>query len=403
MTRWPALATGPKADAGGLPSSLALAGGFCVFILLIALPDFSLDRPLPLPFPPPSVFVVLLAGITALAHLHRGRLPADRIAVWVIAWVILILTLTLAGFAAAGFGLESLEPFKVRLYALISLAGAFTLGRDRQGRRALVRALALAMVVDLAFQGYEMAHPSTFSEVHGRAAGLFQNPNSAAAALGSVLLALWHDLPRKSQGPLFALMAVGILGTFSRASMSGWRRVGTLGRPLGLWQGRQGSLWLFLFLAALAGFLLFVQSGMLETLHWEALNGNTLNRVRFGLGDGSAMERAEIARLGWRKIAEAPWFGYGLASPYRFSAQATHNMYLFNWIEFGILGVLLLPMILAPLALGRANDRLFMLYFLWLGCFNHNLLDARYFLLPLGFLLAGLPRTRGLQARPATP
>ena len=245
-----------------------------------------------------------------------------------------------------------------------------------------------------------MLHPSTFSEVHGRAAGLFQNPNASAGALGSVLLALWSELPRKSRGVLFAATTLGILGTFSRASMSGWLLVGVLGIPLGLWKGRQGSIWLFILLVALAGLLACIQSGLLETLHWEALNGNTLNRIRYGVGDGSTLERVTIARLGWHKVAEAPWLGYGLAAPFRFMSQGTHNMYLFNWVEYGILGVLLLPTLLLPLAKGQAHDRLFLLFSLWQGCFNHNVLDSRYFLLPLGLLLASLPPGRQ-RAKPA--
>ena len=383
-----------QTPGSGLPVPMAMAGGMATLFLLTYLPDYGLSHPLHVPVPPPSIFVFLLGATALMAYLLSGRIPFDRTAAWVFTWGFALLTLTLVGFAMVGFSLASLEPFKNRIYAIVSLFATFTLCRDRWGRWALVRVFLLALIVDLLFQGYEMSHPSTFSEVNGRAAGLFQNPNAAAAAIGGTLLALWDELPSWSKGPLFALATVGILGTFSRACMSGWLMVGILGLPVGLWKGRQGSLWMFLLLAALAAFLLFIQSGMLEILHWEALNGNTLNRIRFGVGDGSAMDRAEIARMGWAKVTESPWFGYGLAAPFRFNVLATHNMYLFNWIEHGVLGVLLLPTILLPLAWGRPNARLFLFFSLWMGLFSHNLLDARYFLLPLGFLLALLPGAR---------
>jgi len=375
----------------GMPASLAFTGGICAFLLMTRIPDYGLTNPLPMPFPAPSFFVFILGAIATVAHLLQGRFPTDRMALWLFVWAGAYLLLGGSGLALAGFGDTPLEEFKNRIYAVISLYGAFTLGRDPRGRRALVTALLLALALDLAMAGFEVLRPGTFSAVNGRAAGLFLNPTISGMAMAATLLAAWGDLPAWSQGPLFGLVTLGVLGTFSRGSMLGWLLVWLGAWPLGFWRGRQALVWNLLFLGGISLLILAIQSGLLASLHWEVLNANTLNRIQFGLGDDSAQERVQILGVAWQKIAESPWIGYGLGAPHRFHPQGTHNMFLYSWVEHGILGTLLLPALLAPLAWARPHGRMFLAFFLLMGFFSHNLLDERPFLVPLAFLLALVP------------
>jgi O-antigen ligase len=173
--------------------------------------------------------------------------------------------------------------------------------------------------------------------------------------------------------------------------MIGWALVWLLAWPMGLLRGRRAVLWNLLFLGALLVIIVIVQSGLLEVLKWDALNANTINRARIGFGDESAQTRAQIAQVAWQKISEAPWLGYGLGATFRFHPEGTHNIFLHSWVESGILGVLLFPALILPLARGRAGGQTFFIFFMLMGFFSHNLLDERSFLLPLGYLLALIP------------
>src|SRR4029078_9922083 len=64
--------------------------------------------------------------------------------------------------------------------SLVSMVGVFST-RDavRWARWSVFVAVCLALAVN----GYELFNPKTFSEVMGRSAGLYMNPNQAAAAL----------------------------------------------------------------------------------------------------------------------------------------------------------------------------------------------------------------------------
>jgi len=101
--------------------------------------------------------------------------------------------------------------------------------------------------------------------------------------------------------------------------------------------------------------------------------------------------RIALLRESWDLIHESPWWGYGAGYTYTLE-QGPHNIYVHQWLNNGIGGLLCYVWLLIAVARvfwqRRSRAGLVFIGIVTLeGLFSHNLLEERAFLVALGVLL----------------
>jgi len=274
-----------------------------------------------------------------------------------------------------------------RIYSMVFFGVCLMLfsvpGIHRLARQAMVATVLLAVALNL----YELAYPMTFSEVLGRSAGLYINPNIAGMTIVLGVLVTIDVLPQAWRGWYFGTALVGVICTFSRGGML---EAGLAGLGL-VYVGRlQRRQWMVPVLVVtgvgLVGFAL-LQMGVWDPLGTGGLNLNSLNRIAFRTGDNSFSERAQVAMKALEAIAESPLWGNGLGATRTWAATvSTHNIYLNLMMDHGVWAVLIYPLMLWSL---RSRDPLYWVILgvaLLMGLFTHNVLDLRPVLMSLACL-----------------
>lgn len=273
-------------------------------------------------------------------------------------------------------------------------------------REFLSVAAVLLLILASALNIYDWVVP-TFSQVPGRAAGFYGNPNESGMLL--VFLAALA-CTRKTvlfNYALWALASVGILLTFSRGA---WvmMLIAMLGHVyLGYLGGGRGRF-VFLLLVAVLFLVTFASylSGDLYLLAVKSpladyLDPNTLARLGargVTLDDQSAIEREFAIQLGIRYFFDSPVVGWGVGATHVWAERAsTHNMVVLMAAELGIFGVAFYVAIFALILMStRGNARLIALLCVVAGNFTHNQLEFVTNVLVLAYCIGSIevPGTR---------
>jgi O-antigen ligase len=209
--------------------------------------------------------------------------------------------------------------------------------------------------------------------------------------------------------PFVLVAAVGIVTTFSRASILGWILV------VGFWAVRSGinprKMGTVLFvLALLFGFFTSSYWSNLQTQLEErgSINAEVLQRIAFFTSKGeetdhSADERKALTKAALRKYQQHPVLGQGTGTGTAQSLEGfgerPHNGYLAMGIDHGVVGLLLLPlMVLAmiwrlPKSMVDIAVPMALFVLMW-GLFSHTVFEERYLLLTVALVSALVFRSR---------
>lgn len=382
-----------------------------LYALLLALLFFTVaDQPLgregKLPLSPtllamvmvlPFSTVVLLRAVqrhsvtTLIQPLTRNALPLLSLA------TVAVLSLLLAAFPGSYWEEGGKWIFLISysfVLVLLSLYIPYVV--------PLVRILPYLALISLALLLYslwwDMTHPGAFSELTNRAAGFPGNANFAA--LVTVMLcasaldytrmrAIWLDLV------ILLEATIMVIGTMSRSGLihlavvwavySYYRflRGGVQMREIIRMTGAYACI-AFLgvasFLPALMELDIFQKNSRLSRI----LNNEQVD-------DGSAGTRLAAAQDAIRLVNESPLLGHGTGHS-RTMQELPHNLYLQQWVNNGVFGVVAYLLFLV-LSLSTFVERRFpagqalMLVTITGSLFSHNVLDARPFLILYGVLL----------------
>ena len=230
-------------------------------------------------------------------------------------------------------------------------------------------------------------HP-LFSAVPGRAAGLYENPNTSGLILILSLSSGILAVPMSLRRPLVILVSLGVFLTFSRGS---WLVLG-VSLLLFAWQGYLGAKAMRFLLTGLGGiisalFLITMLSGSLEEFVGASpvgnyLDANTMARLggsEFG-SDDSADQRRAVAQLAIAYFLDghSQIFGYGLGYTSEWKMDiSTHNMYLLFLVEGGLFGLAFYLSLLGVIWRSASGiGRLVVFQFAAFSFFDHNLLDT---------------------------
>lgn len=288
--------------------------------------------------------------------------------------------------------------------ALFIILGAIVLARQDMRNAfsiACVFLVALATVLNI----YDFISP-TFSQVPGRSAGFYINPNQSGSALDMLPMMASTAIPATANFLVLGMAAIGLLVTFSR---SGWIIFLLGGLGLALYGRLGGGRARFVFLGIVA--LLF---GALFYAYWsgdlflfmsgsslgEFLDPNTLARLGSrgaALDDYSSLERTDVANKGFDAFLASPLLGHGVGYTYVWDDRtSTHNMLLLMGAELGMPGILLyLSLFVVMIARARGVPRLLAIMLLADGMFTHNQLDFLSSVIPIAFVIAALDNDAG--------
>jgi O-antigen ligase len=276
---------------------------------------------------------------------------------------------------------------------------------------------------------YDSLHPGTFAPITNRAAGFPGNANFAAL-VAVMLCAGGLQLPPPPNRPLqtirinashplsgvraAAINLALLITTFAIVCMT-MSRSGLINFSVlmvlflfyrlvrSTLSTKQRTLDLLsLILAALVavGFALEFSRASSATNTNSRLSRFLKNQQ---VDDGSAGTRLMAVREAITLIESSPFVGHGTGFA-RTMSELPHNIYLQQWVNNGLLGILTYAVFLASALLtflhrGSRNGVALITVAAVGGIFSHNILDQRPFLILLGLLL-GLsredPRARGI-------
>ncbi len=313
-----------------------------------------------------------------------------------------------------------LIPYGVCIVCVATLAGQHTI------TSAVLRWSILCSLILMAYSvWYDTEHPGTFAPITNRAAGFAGNANFAA--LVAVLLCagglhfgdspcslqnerpivrfynrialLQRTWPRSaivlSNSLLLIITFAIVCMTMSRSGIVNFSVLVALFLFYRLFRSdlspKQQGLELLLLvgatLAALSFLVLFSQIS-------SSIQGNSrlirlLNNQR--VDDGSAGTRMDAVREGLGLIEAAPLLGHGTGFA-RNMSELPHNIYIQQWVNNGLLGLLLylgliITAYLTFITRGSRNGVALIVIAALGGIFSHNILDQRPFLILLGLLL----------------
>ena len=287
----------------------------------------------------------------------------------------------------------------ITLGEMVMLGFAFsTLMISPKRVRVATSACMLLALFDVGMNILDFIHPH-FSNVPGRAAGLYINPNISGMVLAMIMLCGIESVTARLRWLFVLACGLGVLVTFSRGAWILW---GIAVVWLGLHSRTRNIKRKFAITTLAAalglGFLLVVFSGALGsrlegTPVARYLDANTLARLGVGsssTGGESAAIRGEAAQFALQAAAQKPFFGHGCGYVDEWTFPVgPHDMYLRFLAEGGVLG--LIYYLLLMVLLWRSSSglgRILVLQIIIANFFSHNMLESPAVIVVVTFLLA---------------
>lgn len=353
--------------------------------------------------------VLIVPVLFAEPHLTL-RLLREPLVWW---FVVFVLSAVVWMTFAHDFERDALATLRPRIAALGLFYTVAVLGT--QCKRPLVGLLIVAMVLlACATTWFDVLRPYRFLQQgqdfagSGRGAGLFVNPNIAAAFIGGATIVALPLIPMLLRGALVLAAVIGIVPTFSRAGYIYAVIFLILPMFMRLLDRKQALLVLItvpaLVVATAASYDYLMHASDDQNLH------NVIRRLDWFRGlepeDDAVSARLHGAQVAWNMFLDAPLTGMGIgATLNELTVQiGPHNMYLLFMAEQGFFGVALyLTLIwliarrgrqLAKTALDREDSEvgkamiLLALFFVAYSFFSHNVLEEPHIIYLLAFLTA---------------
>jgi O-Antigen ligase len=347
---------------------------------------------------------VLAFIILSLPLLARQVITSDILQLPIVAWCAGYAWITIIWFIMGSQSEMSWQEVRWRILAIFEILCFLALFMDAKAIRFAQHALVVAVHIGTVINVYELFVPMSFSNVSGRSAGLYVNPNTSAEALvlgmilGITVLPVWY------RGGFILFTGIGVFATYSRAGLIGWL-IAVTGLMLGRFIGVRQLVRTGLIALLLVGVALLPKTDQILTALEGAgsLNPDTRERLAWlmdplGVEDSSSWGRKAIAQQAWERVGEHPLLGEGTGEVHTGLDIPPHNQFLSYMIDHGVVGAMLIPLLLLTLlwrAQGSCRPVVFIFsgVVLWFSFFTHQLLNNAYNLLLLA-LVAALVATR---------
>jgi O-antigen ligase len=315
-------------------------------------------------------------------------------------WSIIYVGYVTGTFALLARGGSDAKPVTVAIeFLLITWALVLLMAEPRRLKVASTT-IALTALVSTAINVFDFLVP-TFSEVLGRAAGFYGDPNISGNWIAMAMIVGLAAVPRRLRFAFMTICGVGVLVTFSRGAWLIWGIAFAFAYQqghVGLRRRSKFNLRLnwIVGLVLGGGFLVLVFSGALGEVIGKSslsayLTDNTLSRLGISTGvlSGDSFEVRET--LIFRSLNEAttaPVFGHGFGytSPW---IERPHNMYLLFLVEGGIIGAAIyVALMLMMWRFGDEQGSIVALQFAVYSLFTHNNFEQPAMMIFIAFVFA---------------
>jgi len=258
---------------------------------------------------------------------------------------------------------------------------------DDKNTSIVRKAVFVATLVAVFNNIYEFINPYAFTDVilfPGRSSGFYLNPSVAGKVIVIGVILSMTILKKQYRTWFLFFSFVGVFLTFSRAAIIGLMIV-YLYMLIKKQLDFKYSVFIPIVLFVVLSFSLPFLSSYVKTTHTAGAS-NVINRVMWfidptGHADHSTGERQYVANKAFDMLAKGPFLGAGLGSTKHWDARvSTHNIYLTTSAEFGILGILIFPLLIYSIIQNARDEAaiiagIFAIIILYMGFFAHTLLD----------------------------
>jgi hypothetical protein len=271
-----------------------------------------------------------------------------------------------------------------------------------RGRQAILMAVVMAVALNI----YEFFNPLAFSNIAGRSAGLYINPNISAAACILGMIASIELVENKYRGPFVLFVGLGVYLTFSRGGIMVWLGVVLLMCIIGTIHLRRLVLTMMIAVVAVT-ILMLSNLDLMASLfdRFGALDQNVLQRIVWlkkpSFYDSPSMDRISVAKITWDMFLDKPLLGNGTgaSSEWNTIGVSSHNMFLNLMADHGILGLFIVPFLVIAVTWRTVVEMrhmaiIFSFFILVWSLFSHNVLEERYILLAIALVTAMVTRSR---------
>lgn len=340
------------------------------------------------------VYLFLFTAIFALYMVFK-KLDFSFLSMKINWWIIFYLCVILLWFILP-HNEFSIEELRRKILSILSLfIFMIFIFYDNEETSTVRYAVLFTTLISVFNNIYEFIDPFAFFPidstigVFGRSAGFYLNPTiSGGAIVLGVILSL-SIVPKVYRMWYIFFSFIGVFLTFSRSAIVGFVLVYlimTLKKQLHFKYLVFIPIILFTVISLSLPFLI----NYVETTYGRD-SGNIINRTMWFVApsahkDYSQSERQAVAEKAFKMFAENPFLGDGLGSTIHWDARvSTHNIYLTNMAEFGLLGVLIYPLLIYFIIQKARHESkttafVFAIFTLFIGFFSHNILDEFYFL-----------------------
>jgi hypothetical protein len=335
----------------------------------------------------------ICALIMAFDLTSAKRLLEKPLSLWAFTALVLFTWGMLVRTFNAPAGIDDYDFFRrfgLRINAIGFLLCCTMIFDDPDALRITKQAVVVATLAGVSLNIYDLMFPGTFSNIPGRAAGLYAQPNFSATALVFGCTIGLSAIRRRWWREAFVLISfIGVLATFSREAILAFGFVVLGGSLAGRLSLRR------LAIAGGVAAVLFVAFNIgKDFLGEELVRPENSSRVTSQfLSDNSARDRVQVAKKTLTAFEEAPLMGQGFGTTSYWDDIESHNNFLSFLADHGIIGIFLIPALLFSIGRRSWDFYAFAAAFLVWCFFYHDVLGEAYGLISLA-IEAAEPHTR---------
>ncbi|MDA8387638.1 MAG: O-antigen ligase family protein [Nitrospiraceae bacterium] len=347
-------------------------------------------------------FITIAVGGLLLVFHQGARIPRPA-SMRLIGWALLFMAMAAVSFVLmTGTSRVAMQVLITACEAMALLVMFSLFLQDERSARVAAYAVFLVVVFSVVMNYVDFANlfggAVHLSIVHGRAAGLYENPNISGQALAMGMVLSASLVPKRLRWLFCLFVATGVVLTFSRGAIILWM-IAVL-----------GLAWADMFVlrrmtsVAVMGLLVIALTAALTAGGWVGafraaglgsyLDADTSSRIGQSFldqRDYSSRARLAVAQRGLELFLERPFFGWGIGSTQDlYSGVSTHDMFILLGAEYGIIGVLIFCALIW--VLWRAHTEhsgLIALLYGVAGLFSHNNLEASSVMVVLALAVGG--------------
>ena len=165
---------------------------------------------------------VLAFVVISLPLLLSQMVTSDILRLPIVVWCFGYAWVTIVWFILGSQSEMAWQEVRWRVLAISEILTFLAIFRDARANLFARLTLVVAVHVSVVINVYELFVPMSFSEVVGRSAGLYVNPNISGEALVLGMILGITALPTWYRGAFILLVGAGVFATYSRAGLVGW-------------------------------------------------------------------------------------------------------------------------------------------------------------------------------------